>query len=67
MTGAGFQRHVGLAFRRRAGLVAAVLMAVGLAGCNRSLPPNVTPPGEAAANVNPGPAQTAVPEMETLK
>ncbi|MFM8375489.1 MAG: hypothetical protein ACKN9P_05445 [Phenylobacterium sp.] len=35
--------------------------------CQRSVPPNVTPPGETAAFSDPSPAAPAAPETETRK
>ena len=50
----------------RLGLTA-VGMVLVCAGCQRSVPPNVTPPGETAAFSDPSPAASAAPETETRK
>ena len=50
----------------RLGLTA-VGMVLVCAGCQRSVSPNVTPPGETAAFSDPSPAASAAPETETRK
>lgn len=47
--------------------VAVLGLALACAGCQRSVPPNVTPPGETAAFSDPSPAAPAAPETETRK
>lgn len=60
-------------FRRNTPVAATPVMALAialcgaLAGCDRSVPPNVTPPGETAAFSDPSPAAAAAPETETRK
>jgi len=55
--------------RRSRAIVTA--LALGLSafasGCHRSLPPNVTPPGETAAFSEPSPAASAASQTETRK
>lgn len=48
-------------------VVLSTALAMSIAGCDRSVPPNVTPPGETAAFSEPRPAVTAAPETETSK
>lgn len=53
---------------RRGGALASVLvLATLVAGCHRSVPPNVTPPGETAAFSEPSPAASATSQTETRK
>jgi len=47
--------------------VAVLGLVLAGAGCQRSVPPNVTPPGETAAFSDPSPAAPAAPETETRK
>lgn len=54
----------------RGGALASVLvlgLATLVAGCHRSVPPNVTPPGETAAFSEPSPAASATSQTETRK
>ena len=63
-------RHSSVHRARRSRAIATAL-AIGLsvfaAGCHRTLPPNVTPPGETAAFSEPSPAASAAPQTETRK
>ena len=63
-------RHSSVHRARRSRAIATALalgLSVFAAGCHRSLPPNVTPPGETAAFSEPSPAASAAPQMETRK
>ena len=51
---------------RTGGVVAATLLA-SLAACNRPLPPNILPPGEAAAPSQPARPQAPEAHKETAK
>ena len=53
--------------RRGGGLASVLVLAPRVAGCPRSVPPNVTPPGEPAAVSEPSPAASATSQTETRK
>jgi predicted small lipoprotein YifL len=54
-------------FRCPAGLTAAAILLASLTACGRSLPPNVSPPGETASHSDPGLPQGSAAYKETAK
>jgi predicted small lipoprotein YifL len=54
-------------YRCPASLTAAAILLASLAACGRSLPPNVSPPGETATHSGPGLPQGPTAHKETAK